>query len=389
MPIYLDHNATSPPSPRVIQAVAHTMRTQPGNPSSVHRAGQDARRVLELARASLAELIGAKPRDVVLTSGGTESIDLALRGVLAALPPARRRVTTSRIEHAAVREAAEELARMGTPLSDLPLDSRGTIDPAAIPAADRAAVLGGLVSAQWANNETGAVQPVQSLARLVREAGGVFHCDATQWVGKEPATDAAEWADLITFAPHKFGGPMGVGVLWIRPGVRLAPRIHGSQELGRRGGTENVPGIVGAGVAASEVVEWFTDPAQRENGRRLRDRFETLVLAGVPDAVVNGAQGPRLWNTSNIGFPRLEAEALLMLLSERGVFASAGAACSSGSLEPSPVLLAMGIDPAVAHGSLRFSLGRTTTADEIEAAAAAVVGAVRRLRGDSPLLGTG
>lgn len=388
MAIYLDHNATSPPSAAVIEAVIGAMRDSPGNPSSVHRAGQEARRGVELARASLASLIGAKPRDVTLVSGGTEAIDLAIRGGLAALPPDRRTFTTTAIEHAAIRELSTELERLRTPVKMLPLKPSGEVNWESLSEADRRAAFSGMVSVQWANNETGTVQPVRAIGAAVRAAGGVFHCDATQWIGKEPATDATEWADLLTFAPHKFGGPMGVGVLWMRPGVRLSPRILGTQELGRRGGTENVPGIVGAGVAAAEVEEWLADAGGRARGRDLRDRFEQLVRAGVPDVVVNGAGAERLWNTSNLGFPKLEAEALLMLLSERGVFASAGAACSSGSLEPSPVLLAMGVPPAIAHGSLRFSLSRGTTVEEVEAAAAEVIQAVKRLRGGSVILNT-
>ncbi|MDI1289466.1 MAG: aminotransferase class V-fold PLP-dependent enzyme, partial [bacterium] len=314
-----------------------------------------------------------------------EAIDLAIRGGLAALQPDRRKLTTTAIEHAAIRELSAELGRLGAPVRMLALNPTGEVDVGRASEAD----CSGMVSVQWANNETGAVQPVRELAAAVRAGGGVFHCDATQWIGKEPAEDATEWADLLTFAPHKFGGPMGVGVLWARPGVRLSPRLLGTQELGRRGGTENVPGIVGAGVAALEVVEWLADAGGREHGCALRDRFEQLVRAGVPDVVVNGAGAARLWNTSNLGFPRLEAEALLMLLSERGVFASAGAACSSGSLEPSPVLLAMGVPPEVAHGSLRFSLGRSTTAQEVEAAASGVVEAVKRLGGASSVLNRG
>ena len=189
--------------------------------------------------------------------------------------------------------------------------------------------------------------------------------------------------DLMTFAPHKFHGPKGVGVLWVRPGVALRPRILGAQELGRRGGTENVPGILGAGVAAREALEWLRENAPRARLAALRDEFERAVLAAIPDAAVNARAAPRLWNTTNIAFPRLAAEALLMIMSEQGLCASAGAACSSGSLEPSPVLLAMGIPEPLAHGSIRFSLSRHTTREEIDAAVAIVAGAVARLRGSS------
>lgn len=211
----------------------------------------------------------------------------------------------------------------------------------------------------------------------------LFHCDATQWVGKEPI-DTLEGIDLLTCSAHKFHGPKGVGIAWMRPGVRMKPQLQGSQELGRRGGTENVAAILGMGIAAAEAGEWLSDSSRRDAQRALRDLFEREILRAIPDAVVNGESRDRLWNTTNIGFPTLEAEALLMLLSERGVCASAGAACSSGSLEPSPVLLAMGIPEPIAHGSLRFSLGKHTTREEILEAAATVVESVRRLRTSMP-----
>ena len=203
-----------------------------------------------------------------------------------------------------------------------------------------------------------------------------------QWIGKEPADVTPGFFDSLTFSPHKFHGPKGVGVLWTRRGLGIAPMLHGTQELGRRGGTENVPGILGAGVACREAREWLADPSERRRLAALRDRFESAVLAAAPGAVINGPRDParRLWNTTNIGFPRLEAEALLLMLSERGVCASAGAACSSGSLDPSPVLLAMGIPEPVAHGSLRFSISRHTTPSELDEAAGIVAECASRLR---------
>lgn len=399
-PIDLDHNATTPPSDAVVAAVADALRQTPHNPSSVHRAGQLARRVVERARQDLADLIHAKPRDLVFTSCGTESIDLALRGVLAALPPARRVLATSRLEHAAVRDLAESLER-ADPASVLwlPIAPGGTIDVDAVAPllaarpADRPV---GLASVQWANNETGAIQPLARLTELFHAAGAVVHCDATQWIGKMPADVSAApdpadpgspgfAGDLLTFAPHKFHGPKGVGVLWIRPRTRLRPQLLGTQELGRRGGTENVPGIAGAGVAAREAADFLADPTRRSRQRERLDRFEAAVRANVPDVVVNAPADPsrRLWNTINLGFPKLEAEPLLMLLSERGVWASAGAACSSGSLEPSPVLLAMGVPPEVAHGSIRVSIGRDTTDADLDAAASILAECVARLRRSS------
>lgn len=381
MNIEFDHNATTPPDPRVIDAMARAMRETWHNPSSVHRAGQAARHAVELARASLARLIGAEPKAITLTSSGTEAIDLALRGMLEALPTPRRVLVTARVEHAAVRELASDLEEQGgAVVCWAPVDRAGLVESDGLARLldDRRGVL----SVQWANNETGAIQPIEEAARLARQRGWLVHCDATQWVGKMPASVLDErgspWLDALTFAPHKFNGPKGVGVLWLRRGVGLRPRIHGTQEHGRRGGTENVPAIVGAGVAADIAIDWLRDAGERERLASLRDEFESLVLAACPIAVVNGPRdrARRLWNTSNIGFAGREAEPILLALSERGVNASAGAACSSGSLEPSPVLLAMGVPEAVAHGSVRFSIGRGTTRDEALEAARVVASVV-------------
>lgn len=381
--IYLDHNATTRPTPGVVAAVRRGLEELWQNPSSVHRAGQAVRREVELARQAMADLLGVKAREITFTSGGTEAIDLAIRGVLGAISPtaSRRGLVTTRVEHAAVRDLAEHLAREGVNVKYVPLDANGLVDLGALRDMLDAGVA--ILSVQWANNETGVLQPIEEIAAIAGERGVLFHCDATQVVGKVPvARDAGPPCDVLTCSAHKFHGPKGVGVLWARNGVRIRPRIAGTQELGRRGGTENAPGIMGAGEAAREALAWLENSGARERQRGLRDRFETLVRAGVSDAVINGASAPRLWNTSNIGFPRLEAEAVLMLLSERGVCASAGAACSSGSLEPSPVLLAMGVPAEVAHGSVRFSLSRETTSEEIEEAAPIVVHCVRKLRGE-------
>lgn len=394
--INLDNNATTRPTDAVVEAVRAGLVESWHNPSSVHRGGQEARRRVELARQDIADLIGAKARDVTFTSGGTESINIAVRGVLAAraTPGRLPKLVTARVEHAAVRDLADELTRTDqamvawvdvTPEGLLDLDSFAR----EVKDADAAIV-------QWANNETGGMQPIAEIARLCKEAGTTFICDATQWVGKMPVTVESDPsssptahaahrcdADVMVFSPHKFHGPKGVGVLWIRRGTRIRTIVHGSQELGRRGGTENVPGILGAGVAAREVIAWLENPSHREQGRVLRDRLESAILAGIPNAAINGPKDParRLWNTTNIGFPPLEAEVLVLYLSERGIAVSAGAACSSGSLEPSPVLLAMKIAEPIAHGSLRFSLSRFSTMDEVDAAGAKIIEAVRTLGG--------
>lgn len=384
--IYLDNNATTRPSAGVREAVASALGEAWANPSSVHRAGQEARARVELARRDVAALIDARARGITFTGSGTEAIDLAIRGSL--LASGRRAVVTDAVEHAAVRDLCAWLEeRGGVEVRRLPVDLDGVVDVAA--AAEMIDASVAVVSVQWANNETGVIQPVEAIGRLCRERGVTFHCDGTQWVGKEPAAmgeDGGGWCDVLTFSPHKFHGPKGVGVLWSRPGVRLMPTIHGAQEQGRRGGTENVPGIVGAGAAAAEAAAWLADAGERARLRAMRDAFEAEVLrltAGIGSSV-NGTRLPRtrrIWNTTNIAFPRLEAEALLLLLSERGVCASAGAACSSGSLDPSPVLLAMGVPEAEAHGSVRFSLSRETTERELREAAGIIARCVERLGG--------
>jgi len=378
--IYLDNNATTRPAPEVVDAVAEMMREQWGNPSSVHRLGQTARYRIESARAQVAALVGASEREIVFTSGGTESANLAITGVLAARPE-RRLVVTSRLEHSAVRELAEALVeRKLAEVHWLEHRADGTVDLDALDAllTARSTEIA-VVSIMWANNETGVVQPVGDIGERCRAARVPFHTDATQAVGRIPVDLAALPIDLATFSAHKFHGPKGVGALYLRRGVRpLRQLIGGPQERELRGGTENVPGIVGMGVATTLAQTWLATD-ERKRLSTLRDRLEHGILERVPSAVVNGATAPRLWNTTNIGFPKLEAEAILLLLSERGVCASAGAACSSGSLDPSPVLLAMGVPPDVAHGSIRLSLSRETTEAEIDAAIDIVTDAVTRL----------
>lgn len=378
--IYLDNNATTRPLDGVVQAVRESLVDVWHNPSSIHRPGQSARQRVELARQSVARLVGAKAREVIFTSGATESIDLAIRGVLGSAPEGRRTIVTTPIEHEAVRDLCEALEKTGVEVRRAPMLEGGIVDAEGLIALLDDSVA--LVSVQWANNETGSIQPVERIGEACREKRIAFHCDGSQWVGKMPTDLGRTPIDLLSLSGHKFHAPKGIGALVVRPGVRLRPVLHGVQELERRGGTENVPGILGIGAAADEAHAWLGEAGERERLGRMRDRFERLVCDGVSDAVVNTAsdRALRLWNTTNIAFPGLEAEALLLLLSERGVCASAGAACSSGSLDPSPVLLAMGIGESIAHGSLRFSLSRQTSESDIECGAGAVVECVGRLR---------
>lgn len=388
MRAYLDNNATTQPLPEVVDAMAVCLREAWGNPSSVHRAGIEARHRLELAREEVCALVGCAPRELILTSGGTEAANLALRGASRAACAAagqewegRGLMVTARTEHSAVREAAQALARGDAAVEWLRVDGSGVVECGHLEEVLRArAAEVAVVSVMWANNETGAVQPVDRVAALCREHGVRFHCDATQWIGRMPADLRSLGADFTSFSAHKFHGPKGIGALVVRGGARVAPAIVGGpQERDRRGGTENVAGAVGMGVAARSAAEWIARGGPAAVAL-LRDRFEHAVLAAVPDAVVHAAGSARLPNTTNIAFPHLEAEALLLLLSERGVAASAGAACSSGSLEPSPVLLAMGVPEPLAHGSVRFSLSRMTTDEEVGYAADTVAECVARLR---------
>lgn len=383
--IYLDHNATTPPSPAVCRAMAHAQEHLWHNPSSLHRPGQEARHALELARREVASLLSARPREIVFTGSGTEALDLAIRGSIAAT--GKRVLVTNKGEHAAVRKLAEAFTQQGDiQVRYLPLDRQGLVQvdhlPDLLAPGDVA-----LASIQWANNETGTIQPIEQIGQICRQHNTRFHTDATQWVGKEPTDVRSLPVDLLTCAPHKFYGPKGVGILWARSGVGLRPMLLGSQELARRGGTENTAAIIGTGVAAAEAQQWLSDPQRRNSQRAVRDQFEQSILRAWPQAQVNGPREPhlRMWNTSNIGFPRIEGQALLLSMSERGVCVSGGSACASGSIEPSPVLLAMGVPEAFAHGSLRFSIGKHTTAAECQRAVEILTDCLSRLSAALPV----
>jgi len=373
--IYLDNNATTRPDPAVVQAMLPYLTEHYGNPSSVHRMGQRSRQAIDVARGQVAQLIGAAESELLLTAGGTESINTALRGLYAQRSP-RKRIVTSTVEHSATRELCQQLAREGAEIIEIEVDRDGLIDMAALEQsiADDVAC----VTLMWANNETGVLFPVEAVAQLCRQKRVPFHCDGTQAVGKVPVDMTAMGLDAMSLASHKFHGPKGVGALFVRRGLRLRPlMIGGPQERGRRGGTENVPGIVGMGAAA-EIAK--ASLAGMANIARLRDTLEAGILESIDQTSVNGSRGQRLANTTNISFAALEAEAILLLLSERDICASAGAACSSGSLEPSHVIRAMGIPDRVAHGAVRFSLSRFTTQEEIAQTLAVMPKVIARLR---------
>lgn len=390
--IYLDHNATTQPSPGVVAAMHRALTDHWQNPSSLHLAGQAVRREVDRARLAVADLIGARAPEIVFTGSGTESLDLAIRGTLGVTD--RRTIITTPMEHGALRATVRCLASTGDiDLQWAPLTPGGCVD---VPALERMLTDDvALVSIQWANNETGCVQPIEEIGRLCRARGITFHCDATQWVGKMAtnlgtAPDQAgrpepACIDLVTFAGHKFHGPKGIGVLWVRRGCRIRPIIHGTQELARRGGTENTPAIIGLGVAATEAAAWLADPNAPARAAQVRDRFEKSVQEGVPGAVVN-APPHRIWSTASIAFPGIDAEALLLALSEAGVCASAGSACASGSIDPSPVLCAAGVEPEVAQATIRFSICRETTARQVDEAATIIARCARTVRETMPAL---
>ncbi len=390
MLVYLDHNATTKPTAGVVEAVTKAMVQGWGNPSSVHRFGQEAKHSIEVARGQVAGLLGVKGggRGIVFTGSGSEAIALGIGGTMRAMKATGKRVVvTSSVEHSAVRGACEQISVGGeggeggeVEVRIVGVDGDGVIDFESLKEAvdDSVAVL----SVQWVNNETGVVQDVGAIGELCRERGVVFHCDGTQWVGKmETGVEGGEpglgsLIDVLTCSPHKFHGIKGVGVLWARSDssrrVSMVPMVVGSQELGRRGGTEAVPAIVGAGVAAVEAAEWLSlGKQERERLAGMRDRLEGTivercsVILGEP-VVVNGVGAKRMWNTTNLGFAGLGGEALLLAMSERGLCASGGAACASGSLEASEVLIAMGVEKRIGRGSVRLSLSRETTEEEID-----------------------
>jgi cysteine desulfurase len=376
--IYLDHNATTPVDSAVADAMMEVLRQDFGNPSSVHSYGQRAKALLDRARASVARLVDADPAEIVFTGGGSEADNLALRGAAEALEPlGRRHLIVSGIEHEAVLQTAKALARRGWRVTHLPATAAGLVEPAALEDAltDDTA----LVSVMHANNETGVIQPVRELAALASARGALVHTDAVQSAGKIPVAVRGLGVDLLALSGHKFNGPKGVGALWIRRGVRLAAQTTGGrQEKNRRAGTENLPAIVGLGVAADQALAHLD--ANPPRIAALRDRLEQGIVGAVPGTHVNGAGSPRVANTSNIGFEGIEAESLLIALDLDGVAVSTGSACSSGTLEPSHVLKAMGLDLHDTQNAIRFSLGSSTTDAEIDHVLAVLPALVTRLR---------
>jgi cysteine desulfurase len=382
--VYFDHNATTPLDPRVFAAMRPWLEGRPGNPSSLHRFGQAAREAVEAARAQVAALLGAAPPEIVFTASGTEAANAVLAAAGERCRPGER-VVISALEHPSVRRPAERLAAQGIEVVAVPAASDGVVPAAAMAAALTERTR--LVCLMLANNEVGTLQPVAEVATACRERGVPVLCDAVQAVGKVVVDVGALGVDYLILEGHKFHGPLGAGALWLRKGAPFASLlVGGSQERRRRAGTENVPAIVGLGRAAELAAAEL--PARRRQLAALRDRFEA-GLAAIPDVVVHGATAPRVPQTSHVSFLGVEAESLLIRLDLAGFAVSTGAACSSGVVEPSRALLAMGISPAEALSSLRISFGMTNRAEEVDAFLATLAAEVERLRRLAPALSAG
>lgn len=378
--IYLDHAATTPLDPRVLEAMLPYLTEHYGNPSSIHRPGRVALQALDDAREQVALVLGCSRREVIFTGGGSESINLAIKGAALArrAAGARAHLIASAIEHHAVLHAAEYLQQHhGFEVTLLPVDERGLVRPDDLRSALRPDTA--LVSVMYANNEIGAIQPLAELGAICREVGVPFHTDAVQAAGALPLDVEALRVDYLSLTAHKFYGPKGVGLLYARRGAPLLPQINGgAQERRRRAGTENVAGIVGLAAALTLAEE--RRPAAAERLRALRERLVDGVLAAVPDSWLNGDRVQRLPGNANLGFAGIEGESLLLLLDQAGICASSGSACTSGSLEPSHVLLALGLSPAAANASVRFSLGRGITEADITYVLETLPPLVARLR---------
>ncbi len=376
--VYLDNNATTPVLPQVVDAMRPYFSEHFGNASSIHHHGQETRGAVERARESVAALLGCRASEVVFTSGGTEADNLAIFGLV---KPGDH-IITSTIEHHAVLNACQHLAGTGCEVTSVPVDGRGLVDPADVKRAIRPNT--NLITIMWANNETGVVQPVAEIGKIAAEADVHFHTDAVQTAGKLPIAVGDIACDLLTISAHKVHGPQGVGALYVRKGTQLEPMLYGGRhERSRRAGTENVPGIVGLGKAAELALAGL----ERGNDRKMtaaRDRLE-LDLLQIEATGLNGEGAPRVPNTTNIYFDGLEAEALVIALDLKGLAVSTGAACSSGALEPSHVLTAMGVRPERAKASIRFSLGKQNTTEDVDYALRLIRETVARLRELSPV----
>jgi cysteine desulfurase len=376
--IYLDNNATTQVDPEVVEAILPYLTQYYGNPSSMHSFGGQVGKALKTARSQVAALLGAEESEIIFTSCGTEGNNTAIRAALAAQPD-RKHLITTQVEHACVLNLFKQLEKQGYTVTYLSVDRKGQLDLMELEAAITGSTA--LVSIMYANNETGTVFPIEQAGAIVKEYGATFHVDAVQVAGKLPLNMKTSTVDLMTISGHKLHAPKGVGALFVRRGFRFRPLlIGGHQERGRRAGTENVVGIIGLGKAAALAQLHLAEITQE---KKLRDRLEKGLLA-ISDTEINGDRKNRLPNTTNIGFKYIEGEAILLSLDQYGICASSGSACTSGSLEPSHVLRAMGLPYTTLHGSIRFSLSRHTTDAEVDRVLEVMPGIVQRLRDLSP-----
>lgn len=378
--IYLDNNATTKIDPQVVEAMMPYLTDYYANPSSMHTFGGQLGKAVKKAREQVAALLGAEESEIVFTSCGTEGDNAAIHAALLAQPE-KRHIITSQVEHPAVLNVCKQLESKGYQVTYLSVNAKGQIDLSEL----EASLTGNtaLVTVMYANNETGTIFPIEEIGAMVKEYGALLHVDAVQAVGKVPLNMKTSTIDMLTISGHKIHAPKGIGALYVRRGVRFRPLlVGGHQERGRRGGTENVPGIIALGKAAELELLHLEEVTQRLT--KLRDRLEQSLLSKIPDCEVNGDAKNRLPNTTNIGFKYIEGEAILLSLNKYGICASSGSACTSGSLEPSHVLRAMGLPYTTLHGSIRFSLSRYTTEAEIEQVIAVMPEIVDRLRALSP-----
>jgi len=383
--IYLDHNATTPPRPEVVEAMLPHLRGHYGNASSLYQLGQEARKAIDIAREQLAKLIGVRnPDEIVFTGGGSESINWAIKGVAFANRTKGQHIVTTAVEHSAVMKTCQYLESMGWHVTYVGVDGHGGVNPSHIREAITKETA--LVSVMHANNEIGTIEPVEEIAKVCHEKGVPLHVDAVQTVGKIPVSIGALDCDLLSIGAHKFYGPKGVGALSIRPGTKMHALIHGgSHERNRRAGTENVVGIVGMGMAAELALRDMKH--DEKHVRRLRDKLENGILQQVECSRMNGDPERRLFNTSNLSIETVEGEGLIIGLDMQGICVSSGSACSSGQTDPSHVLKAIGLPIELSKGSVRFSLGWENTEEEIEKVIEVFPKVVERLRGLSPLWG--
>lgn len=380
--VYLDHNATTPTHPEVVKAILPYYKEVFGNASSVHQFGQQARKAIDEAREKIANFIGASPKEIVFTSGGTEANNLALKGVVYANERKGKHIITSSMEHHAVLNPCKYLEKKGFKVTYLPVDKYGLVDPEEVRRAITKETI--LISIIHANNEVGTIEPITEIGKIAKEIGIYFHTDAAQTVGKIPVNVNELNIDLLSLSGHKIYGPKGIGVLYIRKGTRIQPLIQGGHhEKNRRAGTENVPAIVGLGKA----IEIAKATMEKESMRltNLRNKLCSGIGEKIDYVRLNGHPGKRLPNTLNMSFEFVEGESMILNLDLKGIAVSTGSACTSGSLEPSHVLKAMRVDPAVAQGSIRFSLGKDNTEEDIDYVLEVLPEIVSRLRAMSPL----